>query len=287
MVVFKIKLATLKRLVGALKPLVDWVPLCFDKSRLRIFSMDSAHVVLVDCFLPPSYFALYYCGEPVQTRVKTSELFRILSTRANPDSLVTFALERGKHFATVYVHDEANGVSTCYDIQVDDAPHDAPHDELGVLHWISDIEVVMPSRVYRACLMDMIKCGSIGLLRLLPNGAFTFVVETRESKPFAATMSGGHLLNEKSKMREQSISVRYMRYFVRRDVLAENVRISMLDDYPLRVDYAMEGGATVAFYLAPRFGLEKNDPYTFAGDSTKRTADRLPDAVKRQKVDHS
>ena len=283
MVVFKIKVATLKRVVGALKPLVDWVPLCFNSDRLRIASMDCAHVALVDCFFPPSFFALYHCGKPMKTRVKTSDLMRVLSTRADPDSLVTFALEHDKKFATMYVHDTVSGVSMCYDIQVDDAPHD----ELGVPHWISDIEVVMPSRVYRACLMDMIKCGSIGLLRLLPNGAFTFAVEMRESKPFAATMSGGHLLNEKSKMREQSISVRYMRYFVRRDVLAENVRISILDDYPLRVDYAMEGGATVAFYLAPRFGLEKNDPYTFAGDSTKRTADRLPDAVKRQKVDHS
>ena len=74
-------------LVEALKEILTDANMEFDETGMKIMKMDSTHTVLVHLRLQADDFEFYYCKEPIVLGVNMINLFKLIRTIWNDDTL--------------------------------------------------------------------------------------------------------------------------------------------------------------------------------------------------------
>ena len=85
-------------LVEALKEILTDANMEFDETGMKIMKMDSTHTVLVHLRLQSEDFEFYYCKQPIVLGVNMINLFKLIRTIGNDDTL------------NLYVESENQGV---------------------------------------------------------------------------------------------------------------------------------------------------------------------------------
>ena len=74
-------------LVEALKEILTDANMEFDETGMKIMKMDSTHTVLVHLRLQADDFEFYYCQQPIVLGVNMINLFKLIRTIGNDDTL--------------------------------------------------------------------------------------------------------------------------------------------------------------------------------------------------------
>ena len=74
-------------LVEALKEILTDANMEFDETGMKIMKMDSTHTVLVHLRLQADDFEFYYCKQPIVLGVNMINLFKLIRTIGNDDTL--------------------------------------------------------------------------------------------------------------------------------------------------------------------------------------------------------
>lgn len=249
----------LKKVVDAIKDLVQDCNFDCNDSGIALQAMDSSHVALVSMMLKAEAFSPYRCDRNIALGVNLSSLTRVLRAAQNEDILTVKADDAADALNLVFESSENDRISE-YDLKL----MDIDQEHLGIPETEYAATVSMPASEFRRICTDLmamsdsvtldaskdgIKFSSAGDIG---NGSVTLRSHTNVDKPE---------LNVNIELTEPvslTFSLKYLVNFCKASALSPHVKICLSNEVPLLVEYNLSGTSYLRFYLAPKIGDEEN-----------------------------
>ncbi|KAI1436745.1 proliferating cell nuclear antigen [Xylaria sp. CBS 124048] len=248
----------LKRVVDAIKDLVQDCNFDCNDSGIALQAMDNSHVALVSMLLKAESFEPYRCDRNIALGVNLVSLTKVLRALQN-DDLVTLKAEDAPDSLNITFESSTADRISEYDLKL----MDIDQEHLGIPDTEYAATVTMPSTEFKRICSDLqamsesvkieatkdgikFSCnGDIG------NGAVTLRnyqnvekehlnVDIELTEPVALTFSLKYLVN-----------------FCKAQPLSDRVKICLSNEVPLLVEYLVTGTSYLRFYLAPKIGDEE------------------------------
>jgi len=245
----------LKKVVDAIKDLVQDCNFDCNDSGVALQAMDNSHVALVSMMLKAETFSPYRCDRNVALGVNLTSLTKVLRAAQNEDILTIKAEDAPDVLNLVFESSESDRLSE-YDLKL----MDIDQEHLGIPDTEYAATITMPSSEFKRICTDLMAlsesvsieaskdgvkfscAGDIG------NGAVTLRSHNNVEKPE---------LNVEIELTEPvslTFSLKYLVNFCKAAGLSKTVKLCLSNEVPLLVEYALAGSSYLRFYLAPKIG---------------------------------
>ncbi|CAO1617727.1 unnamed protein product [Sympodiomycopsis kandeliae] len=276
--------ALLKKVLEAVKELVQEANFDCSEDGIRLQAMDNSHVALSSVELRTDAFAMFRCDRPMSIGVKLDSLQKIVKTAGNEDVVTLKKDDDGDNLNLVFEATKSDRVAE-YDMKLLDI--DSEH--LGIPDTQYDAVVRMSSAEFSRITRDLgslgesVKIevskegvnfsteGDIGAAKLTlkqGSGSATAIDdddEEEDEKPSKKKRktggSGGNddgvvpVTIELQQSVNLTFSHKYLANFAKAAPLSQSVALHMSNEVPLLVEFGFENGH-VRFYLAPKLSDE-------------------------------
>ncbi|KAF6837640.1 proliferating cell nuclear antigen [Colletotrichum plurivorum] len=243
----------LKKVVDAIKDLVQDCNFDCNDSGIMLQAMDNSHVALVSMALKTEAFTPYRCDRNIALGVNLTSLTKVLRAAQGEDVLTLKAEDAPDSLNIVFespVHDRISE----YDLKL----MDIDQEHLGIPETEYAATISMPSTEFKRICMDLMAMsesvtidaskdgvkfacnGDIG------NGSVTLRSHTDVDKPDT------NVDIELSEPVSLTFSLKYLVNFCKASALSKQVKICLSNEVPLLVEYSLVGQSYLRFYLAPK-----------------------------------
>ncbi|OAX85392.1 proliferating cell nuclear antigen (pcna) [Emergomyces africanus] len=247
----------LKKVVDAIKDLVQDCNFDCNDSGIALQAMDNSHVALVSMMLKAEGFSPYRCDRNVALGINLVSLTKVLRAAQNED-ILTLKAEDSPDVINLVFESAATDRLSEYDIKLMDI--DQEHLAIPETEYAATVE--MPSVEFRRICADLgnlsesvtieankdgvkFSCqGEIG------NGAITLRQHTNVENPEQNVTIA---LSEPVSL---TFSLKYLTNFCKATGLSTSVRLCLSQEVPLLVEYGL-GSGHLRFFLAPKIGDEE------------------------------
>ncbi|KAI8632228.1 proliferating cell nuclear antigen [Xylariaceae sp. FL1651] len=248
----------LKKVVDAIKDLVQDCNFDCNDSGIALQAMDNSHVALVSMLLKAESFNPYRCDRNIALGVNLVSLTKVLRALQNDDIVTLKAEDAPDSLNIIFESSTADRISE-YDLKL----MDIDQEHLGIPDTEYAATVTMPSAEFKRICTDLqamsesvtieatkdgikFSCnGDIG------NGAVTLRNYQNVEKEH---------LNVDIELTEPvslTFSLKYLVNFCKAQPLSDRVKICLSNEVPLLVEYLVSGQSYLRFYLAPKIGDEE------------------------------
>lgn len=275
------KASQLKKIVDAMKDLVNEANLECSSKGITLQAMDSSHVSLISLSLLRESFNHYRCDRNISIGLNLANLTRILKCAANDDSVVMKAQDEGRAIEFTFEGDEGERISE-FELNM----MDIESEHLGIPETDYKCVVSMPSGEFQRIIRDIGTLGDAITIGVNKEGIRFFVkgdvgngniLRKQSSKAQSSSRmeedDGEDKKPKKTKKAaseesdndhgktsitvdepvELKFALRYLSHFTKATPLSENVYLHLSENVPLMVEYRIEGDmGSIQFYLAPR-----------------------------------
>jgi len=249
--------SVLKKVIEAIKELVQDCNLDCNDSGIALQAMDNSHVALVAMHLKAEGFSPYRCDRNIALGINLNSLTKVLKAAQNEDLLTLKAEDAPDTLNLVFENSESDRISE-YDIKL----MDIDQEHLGIPETDYAANVTLPSAEFQRICRDLMQlsesvsieatkegikfscAGDIG------SGSVTLRPNANVDKPQLSTTID---LSEPVAL---TFSLKYLVNFCKATGLSDTVSLSLSNEIPLLIEYKMEAGF-VRFYLAPKIGDEE------------------------------
>jgi proliferating cell nuclear antigen len=243
----------LKKILEAVKDLVNEANLECSASGIELQAMDSSHVSLVTLLLKASGFEGYRCDKSISLGINMSSMNKILKCAGNDDSITLRCQDNADTVTFVFENKDKDKVS---DFQLKLMAIDA--ESLGIPDQEYKAVVAMPSAEF------MRICRDLSML-----GDTVNISVSKEGVKFSASgdIGAGNILVKQQKSADKAddsttvelqepvslnFALRYLTTFSKATSLSGRVKLSMAKDIPLVVEYPIGDMGYIRYYLAPK-----------------------------------
>lgn len=248
----------LKKVLEALKDLINEACWDISSSGVSLQSMDSSHVSLVQMTLRSEGFDTYRCDRNLAMGVNLTSMSKILKCAGNEDIITLRAEDNADTLALVFEAPNQEKVSD-YEMKL----MDLDVEQLGIPEQEYSCVVKMPSgefaRICRdlshigdavviSCAKDGVKFSASGELG---NGNIKLSQTSNVDKEEEAVTVD---MNEPVQL---TFALRYLNFFTKATPLSSTVTLSMSADVPLVVEYKIADMGHLKYYLAPKIEDEE------------------------------
>ncbi|KIN04104.1 hypothetical protein OIDMADRAFT_18189 [Oidiodendron maius Zn] len=248
----------LKKVVDAIKDLVQDCNFDCNDSGVALQAMDNSHVALVSMMLKAESFSPYRCDRNVALGVNLTSLTKVLRAAQNEDILTLKAEDAPDVLNLVFENTDSDRLSE-YDLKL----MDIDQEHLGIPDTEYAATISLPSVEFRRICVDLMAlsesvsietskdgikfscAGDIG------NGAVTLRPNTNVEKP------DQNVEIELTEPVALTFSLKYLVNFCKAAGLSKTVKLCLSNEVPLLVEYALAGSSYLRFYLAPKIGDEE------------------------------
>ncbi|KAI1425404.1 proliferating cell nuclear antigen [Xylaria sp. FL1777] len=248
----------LKKVVDAIKDLVQDCNFDCNDSGIALQAMDNSHVALVSMQLKAESFDPYRCDRNIALGVNLVSLTKVLRALQNDDVVTLKAEDAPDSLNITFESSTADRISE-YDLKL----MDIDQEHLGIPDTEYAATVTLPSGEFKRICTDLqamsesvtieatkdgikFSCnGDIG------NGAVTLRNYQNIEKEH---------LNVDIELTEPvslTFSLKYLVNFCKAQPLSDRVKICLSNEVPLLVEYLVTGTSYLRFYLAPKIGDEE------------------------------
>nr|KAF6330676.1 proliferating cell nuclear antigen [Myotis myotis] len=227
----------LKKVLEALKDLINEACWDISSSGVNLQSMDSSHVSLVQLTLRSEGFDTYRCDRNLAMGVNLTSMSKILKCAGNEDIITLRAEDNADTLALVFEAPNQEKVSD-YEMKL----MDLDVEQLGIPEQEYSCVVKMPSGEFARICRDLSHIGN-GNIKL----SQTSNVD-KEEEAVAIEM------NEPVQL---TFALRYLNFFTKATPLSPTVTLSMSADVPLVVEYKIADMGHLKYYLAPKIEDEE------------------------------
>jgi len=250
--------ATLKKILDAIKDLVNEASWDCSPAGMSLQAMDTSHVSLVAVLLKSEGFEKYRCDRNLTLGMNLTSLAKILKCASNDDTITVKAPDDGDKISLVF---EASNESEVSEYEVKLMNLDSEY--LGIPDTDYTVNIKMPANKFQRICRDLAQIGDAVTISC-----------AKDSVRFAATGdlgSGTVRVNQttSSDKPEESVTVtmqepiclsfalKYLNHFAKATPLATQVSLQMSPDVPLVVEYTIEDEDAsevghIRYYLAPK-----------------------------------
>jgi len=248
----------LKKVVDAIKDLVQDCNFDCNDSGIALQAMDNSHVALVSMMLNAESFSPFRCDRNIALGVNLTSLTKVLRAAQNED-ILTLKAEDAPDVLNLVFESSANDRISEYDLKL----MDIDQEHLGIPETEYAATVSLPSTEFRRICTDLAAMsesvaidaskdgvkfsanGDIG------NGSVTLRSHTDIDKP------ENNVSIELSEPVTLTFSLKYLVNFCKAAALSNQVKICLSNEVPLLVEYTLSGSSFLRFYLAPKIGDEE------------------------------
>ncbi|KAJ5245967.1 hypothetical protein N7468_000950 [Penicillium chermesinum] len=249
--------STLKRVVDAIKDLVQDCNFDCNDSGIALQAMDNSHVALVSMMLRAEGFSPYRCDRNIALGINLVSLTKVLRAAQNEDILTLKADDSPDSVNLMFESAENDRLSE-YDIKLMDI--DQEHLAIPETEYAATVE--MPSMEFQRICRDLNALSESVVIEVskegvkfscqgdIGNGSVTIRQHTNVDKP---EQNVSIALSEPVAL---TFSLKYLVNFCKASNLSSSVALHLSSEVPLLVEYGLSGTGHLRFYLAPKIGDE-------------------------------
>ncbi|KAI0136687.1 proliferating cell nuclear antigen [Xylariales sp. AK1849] len=250
--------STLKKVVDAIKDLVQDCNFDCNDSGIGLQAMDNSHVALVSMMLKAESFSPYRCDRNIALGVNLVSLTKVLRA-AQSDDILTLKAEDAPDSLNLLFESSENDRISEYDLKL----MDIDQEHLGIPETEYAATISMPSAEFRRICTDLMAMSESVTIEAskdgvkftangdIGNGSVTLRSSQVLEKPELGIQIG---LTEPVAL---TFSLKYLVNFCKAVALSGQVKICLSNEVPLLVEYGMGGNSYLRFYLAPKIGDEE------------------------------
>ncbi|OJD18901.1 proliferating cell nuclear antigen (pcna) [Emergomyces pasteurianus Ep9510] len=247
----------LKKVVDAIKDLVQDCNFDCNDSGIALQAMDNSHVALVSMMLKAEGFSPYRCDRNVALGINLVSLTKVLRAAQNED-ILTLKAEDSPDVINLVFESAATDRLSEYDIKLMDI--DQEHLAIPETEYAATVE--MPSAEFRRICADLANLSESVTIEAnkdgvkfscqgeIGNGAITLRQHTNVENP---DQNVSIALSEPVSL---TFSLKYLTNFCKATGLSSSVRLCLSQEVPLLVEYGL-GSGHLRFFLAPKIGDEE------------------------------
>ncbi|GAQ11296.1 proliferating cell nuclear antigen [Aspergillus lentulus] len=247
----------LKRVVDAIKDLVQDCNFDCNDSGIALQAMDNSHVALVSMLLKAEGFSPYRCDRNIALGINLVSLTKVLRAAQNEDILTLKADDSPDAVNLMFESAETDRISE-YDIKLMDI--DQEHLAIPETEYAATVE--MPSAEFQRICRDLNALSESVVIEAtkegvkfscqgdIGSGSVTIRQHTSVDKP---EQNVSIALSEPVAL---TFSLKYLVNFCKATSLSSQVTLCLSQEVPLLVEYGL-GSGHLRFYLAPKIGDEE------------------------------
>ncbi|KAI1626059.1 proliferating cell nuclear antigen, N-terminal domain-containing protein [Exophiala viscosa] len=247
--------ANLKKVVDAIKDLVQDCNFDCNDSGVALQAMDNSHVALVSMMLKAEMFSPYRCDRNIALGINLNSLTKVLRAAQNEDILTLKAEDAPDVVNLVFESSETDRLSE-YDIKL----MDIDQEHLGIPDTEYAATIEMPAAEFSRICRDLLAMSESVSIEAskdgvrfscqgdIGNGSVTVRQHSNVDKPEQAVSI--HLSEPVS----LTFSLKYLVNFCKASGLSATVKLCLSQEVPLLVEYGLSGSSYLRFYLAPKIG---------------------------------
>ncbi|KAI4746859.1 Ribokinase-like protein [Aureobasidium sp. EXF-12298] len=243
----------LKKVVEAIKDLVQDCNFECNDSGVGLQAMDNSHVALVSMLLKADSFSPFRCDRNIALGINLVSLQKVLRAAQDKDILTLKAEDSPDVVNLVFESSESDRISE-YDIKL----MDIDQEHLGIPDTDYAASITLPSaelqRICRdlsalsesvniECTKEGVKFGCTGDIG---SGSVTLRQHTNVDKE---DLNVDIQLSEPVSL---TFSLKYLVNFCKASGLSSRVKLCLSTDVPLMVEYSLANNSYLRFYLAPK-----------------------------------
>ncbi|XP_017847004.2 proliferating cell nuclear antigen [Drosophila busckii] len=238
----------LKKIVDALRDMLNQTTLDCSDSGIQLQSMDNSHVSLVALSLQVDCFEKYRCDKNVSLGVDLKSLAKVLKCASGDDAVTISAPDKADKLGLSF---ESLNKERFADYELRLLNLDQEH--LGIPDTDYSCVVHMPATEFARICRDMTTFSeSVTIVCSKDSIKFTANGEMGTANIKLTETSKGDVSLQVDDPVTQSFAGRYLNTFTRATPLSERVKIGMAADVPLLVEYPIEDFGYIRYYLAPK-----------------------------------
>ncbi|KAF3162644.1 proliferating cell nuclear antigen [Orbilia oligospora] len=247
----------LKKVVEAIKDLVQDCNFDCNDAGIQLQAMDNSHVALVSMKLGSEGFSPYRCDRNIALGINLNSLMKVLRAAANEDLLTLKAEDQPDSLNLLFESSSQDRLSE-YDIKL----MDIDQEHLGIPDTEYAATITLPSAEFQRICRDLsalsesvsIEANKDGVKFAcsgdIGNGSVTLRPHTNVEDEDKSTKI------ELTEPVNLTFSLKYLVNFCKASSLSATVRLCLSNEVPLLVEYQM-GAGYLRFYLAPKIGDEE------------------------------
>ncbi|KAK5729877.1 proliferating cell nuclear antigen [Elasticomyces elasticus] len=248
----------LKKVVDAIKDLVQDCNFDCNDSGIALQAMDNSHVALVSMMLKSESFSPFRCDRNIALGINLTSLQKVLRCAQNEDILTVKAEDAPDVVNMVFESSDSDRISE-YDIKL----MDIDQEHLGIPDTEYAATISMPSSEFQRICRDLtalsesvaIECTKEGVKFAcngdIGSGAVTLRSHTDVEKPEK------NIEINLSEPVALTFSLKYLVNFCKASGLSDSVKLCLSNEVPLLVEYGLSNNSYLRFYLAPKIGDEE------------------------------
>lgn len=244
----------IKKVIDALKDLVQEANFDCSPSGVTLQSMDQAHVTLVMLLLRADGFDEYRCDRSLPLGVNMGSLSKIIKAAGQDDSITLRAGDNAETLGLVFEAPKGEKVAD-YELKL----MDLDIQQLGVPQTDYDVQVKMSSAELQRICRDLSTIDDTVKISALK--------ETVRFKSKGDMGVGSIILNQSAGTIDKEepgttillrnpceidLSLKFLSAFTKATSLSDTVNIGFSDGIPCLVEYPIEKMGYLQFYLAPK-----------------------------------
>lgn len=246
----------LKRVVDAIKDLVQDCNFDCNDSGIALQAMDNSHVALVSMMLNAEAFSPYRCDRTVALGINLLSLTKVLRAAQNEDILTLKADDSPDVVNLMFESAETDRLSE-YDIKL----MDIDQEHLAIPETEYAATVKMPSAEFQRICRDLNALSESVVIEAtkegikfscqgdIGNGSVTLRQHTDVEK------AENNVTIDLSEPVALTFSLKYLVNFCKATALSSQVKLNLSQEVPLQVEYGL-GSGHLRFFLAPKIGDE-------------------------------
>ncbi|KAL8740378.1 MAG: hypothetical protein Q9190_006916 [Brigantiaea leucoxantha] len=248
----------LKKVVDAIKDLVQDCNFDCNDSGIALQAMDNSHVALVSMMLKAESFSPFRCDRNIALGINLNSLMKVLRCAQNEDILTLKAEDAPDVVNLVFESAESDRLSE-YDIKL----MDIDQEHLGIPETDYAATISMPSSEFQRICRDLIALSESVAIEATKDGVKFSC--TGDIGSGAVTLRSHTNVENPEKNIDISLSepvaltfsLKYLVNFCKASGLSGTVKLCLSSEVPLLVEYALAANSYLRFYLAPKIGDEE------------------------------
>mmetsp|Transcript_18803 Transcript_18803/g.20924 ORF Transcript_18803/g.20924 Transcript_18803/m.20924 type:complete len:258 (-) Transcript_18803:66-839(-) len=242
-----------KKLVVAIKDLVVDVNIHATEQGISLQAMDATHVSLVAFVLHGESIERYECNKPLKLGVNLPMLAKIVRCAAN-DAVMTLEVDE-QDLEVLTIQFETPNKLAQFSIRL----LDLDADELKIPDTEFTATVTLNSSVFQQTLRNLAAIGDVDAITITAEeqGITFAVADVLKSQNGLIRLAiddndEGTQIDLDEDAVSMAYSLSHMNKFTKATPLSSNVQLSLSDEVPLVVEYAVVELGLLKFYLAPK-----------------------------------
>ena len=239
-------------LVEALKEILTDANFEIDETGIKMIAMDSSHTVLVHLKLTSDKFESYKCSEKRIIGINMINLFRIIKTMNNNDTLVLFLEKSNDSVLGIKIENSEKNTTSTFRLNL----MDLNEDTITIPPATFESVITMPSADFQKIIRDMHNYADFIDIKSVEDhlifsckGDFcsqeTIMGETQTGMNFIENQKPDQII-------QGVFALKHLVLFSKCTNLCNSIELYLKNDYPLIIKYTVASLGEIKLCLAPK-----------------------------------